>query len=135
MTRAAGYTLMELLVVLTIMGAIAVMAMPRLSAARPGLQAKSAAHAIARDLAAARQAAIAQAAETRVVFAAGRYTVLPGGLSRTLPGDIALRLRGRTEIDFFPDGSSNGGIVDVASAGAHRTIVTHWPSGRITLDE
>ncbi|HEY1629827.1 MAG TPA: GspH/FimT family pseudopilin [Rhizomicrobium sp.] len=132
---AAGYTLMELLVVLTVMAIVAVIAMPRMSASRPGLQAKSVAHAIAQDLATARRAAITQAAETRVVFSSGRYAVLPGGPSRALPAGIALRLRGRGEIDFFADGSSNGGIVDVATAGAHRTIVTHWPSGRITLDD
>jgi prepilin-type N-terminal cleavage/methylation domain-containing protein len=134
-TSEAGYTLMEFLVVLTIMALVAVAAVPMLSASRPGLLAKSAAHAVAQDLAAARRDAITRGAETRVVFAAGRYDVLPGGPSRALPNDIAVRLRGAAEIDFFADGSSNGGIIDVASAHARHSVVTHWPSGRITLDE
>lgn len=133
--QEAGYTLTELLVVLTIMALVAVAAVPMLSASRPGLLAKSAAHAVAQDLAAARRDAIARGEETRVVFTAGRYEVLPGGPSRALPKGIALRLRGAAEIDFFADGSSNGGIVEVASAHARHNVVTHWPSGRITLDE
>jgi general secretion pathway protein H len=133
--RDAGYTLMELLVVLAIMAFVAAAAMPLLSASRPGLLARSAVHAVAQDLAAARRDAIAQATQTRVVFAPGGYEVLPGGPSRRLPKGIAVRLRGAAEIDFFPDGSSNGGVVDVASANAHHSVVAHWPSGRITVDE
>jgi general secretion pathway protein H len=141
MRDRAGYTLMELLVVVAIMGFLATAALPMLSASRPGLESKSAARAMAQDFSAARQEAVLTGVETRVVLNAGghRYSTLPSGPVRLLPKDIAFRFRGDhaagNEIDFFPDGSSSGGIVTVQSAGAKHWIVAHWPSGRISLDE
>ena len=131
--REDGYTLMELLVVLAIMGFLSAAALPMLSAARPGFESQAAARAMAEDFGAARQEAVATGAETRIVFTAHRYATLPRGPARALPKAVAFRAP--SEIDFFPDGSSSGGIVTVTSAQARHRIVAHWPSGRITIDE
>jgi general secretion pathway protein H len=136
--REGGYTLLELLVVLAIIGLIASAALPMFAAMRPGLQAKSAARAIAEDLRTARQSAISSGEETRVVMngAANRYAILPHGAARVLPKQIAFRVQASgDEIDFFPDGSTSGGAVTVQSGTARHRIVVHWPSGRISLDE
>lgn len=133
MGKTTGYTLMELLVAVAIMALLAVVTMPRLSAGRPGLETKSAAQAVAEDLAAARRMAVLQDAQTRVVFTGRGYEVLPGGPTRTLPAGIALA--GSREIDFFADGSTSGGAVRLSRANSHHVVVAHWPSGRIAIDE
>ncbi|HEY1707122.1 MAG TPA: GspH/FimT family pseudopilin [Rhizomicrobium sp.] len=138
--RQAGYTLLELLVVLAIVGLISGAVLPMFAASRPGLQARAAARAIAQDFRTARQAAISSGAKTRVVMnrAANRYAILPDGPARVLPKGIAFSVQtagSGDEIDFFPDGSSSGGAVIVQSGGANHRIVAHWPSGRISLDE
>ncbi len=132
--REDGYTLTELLVVLAIMGLIAAAALPSMFSAQPGFESKAVARAMADDFAAARQLAVATNNETRIVFRPDRYRTLPQGPARLLPTAVSLRAA-QGEIDFFPDGSSSGGIVIVQSARARHRVVAHWPSGRITVDE
>lgn len=141
----AGYTLIELLVVLTIMGLLLAAAPTLINAARPGIEAKTAAHALANDLRAARAAAIANNVETWVVVDAPShaYAMEPGGGAHKLPANLSLELRGpdgeaagkRIELRFYPDGSSTGGSIRIASRGRQHWIVDHWLTGQITIDE
>ncbi len=135
----AGYTLVELLVVLAIMGFLAVAAVPLLSASRPGLDVRAAANAIAQDLRLTRQAAIDSGGGARLVLdpKAHRYVRLPGGKPCTLPKDIALAVTGpaQGEIDFYPDGSTSGGTVTVTAAHTKHRVTVRWPSGEIVLDD
>ncbi len=129
-----GYTLVELLVVLAIIALLAAGAMPMLSTARPGLTAKAAARAVAEDLIAMRQEAIDRGAVQRFLLnpAAGRY-----GARHAVPKGVVLSFAGpaRNEIDFYPDGGSNGGTIFVAVGASRHRVSALWPSGRVTVDE
>jgi general secretion pathway protein H len=140
-----GYTLIELLVVLTIMGLLLAAAPAIINAARPGIEAKTAVHALANDLRTARAAAVANNVETWVVVdaPAHAYAMEPGGGTHRLPANLSLELRGpggdeavnRIELRFYPDGSSTGGSIRIASGGRQHWIVDHWLTGQITIDE
>jgi general secretion pathway protein H len=136
----AGYTLVELLVVLAVIGLVILSVPTLLSAARPAVEAKAAARLLAQDLSTARQTAILKRRETGVVLNAqtGRYA-LAGGVLRELPKGVSLSFRatagGGNTILFYPDGSSTGGIVDIGDATHRHRVIAHWLSGRISLDE
>ncbi len=144
-TASAGYTLVELLVVLAVMALLLAAAPAIINTMRPGVAAKTAAHALANDLRAARIAAIVGNSETWVVLDASQksYDIEPYGVVRKLPNGLALDLRGprgeesgqRAELRFFPDGSSTGGSIRVMAGGQQHWIVDHWLTGRITIDE
>ncbi len=120
-----GYTLVELLVVLAIMGLIAAFAAPMLSASRPGLDSLAAARTIAARLASARQDAIAGDVEKQVAIRGGLAGAVPISFRGTLPGVIA----------FYPDGSSSGGTVFVGNGHARHRVNVLWPTGRISVDD
>ncbi len=130
----AGYTLVELLVVLAIMGMLLAAAMPMLSTTRPGLEAKSAARALAQDLVAARQTAVDKGVAEHVTLnpMTGRYTVSPAGVQRVLPKGISIAGK---SIDFYPDGSTSGGIITVSGAHAVHRVSVRWPAGQVAVDE
>ncbi len=140
-----GYTLIELLVVLAVMALLIAAAPALLSTMRPGVEAKTAAHTLVNDLRGARAAAIVGNSETWVVVDAANnsYQIEPYGVSRTLPRTVSLDLRGprgeesgkRVELRFFPDGSSTGGSIRIVSGGHQHSIIDHWLTGRITIDE
>jgi general secretion pathway protein H len=132
----AGYTLIELLVVLAIMGMIAGVALPLLSAGRPGIETKALARALASDLQLARQDAISRNTANHVVLrrSGSRYALWPVGTWHALPQGIGLSMQGG-EIAFYPDGSTSGGTILVEGGGVRRRVDVRWPTGRIDADE
>jgi general secretion pathway protein H len=113
-----GFTLVELLVVLTILALVAAMALPRLSA-RLGPTAGERAAGLADQLRAAREQAISTARPTQV-------PVDPAMARSEPPVDIAVIL-------FFPDGSSSGGRLLVEGAGPPAVIEIDDLTGRVRL--
>lgn len=133
-----GYTLIELLVVLAILGLLTAVGIPLLSSSRPALEARAVATILADDLRNAHQRAIDEATVQRFVFhpSAGRYTNADGK-QRLVPKGIAIALRSQTpnEIDFYPDGSSNGGTFVVSTTSVRHRVTVRWPTGQIAVDD
>ena len=141
----AGFTLLELLVVLAIIGLLLVATPALISQARPRLDARVATWTLMEDLRAARGLAIASGKETQVVFNIRRdfYTTPPDSTMHRLPKRAVLEFRGpgrevsgsQAIIRFFPDGSSTGGQVRLTSGGSAHRITAHWLTGRISVDD
>jgi prepilin-type N-terminal cleavage/methylation domain-containing protein len=122
-----GYTLVELLIVLAIMGLLAMVAAPLLSGPTERLQATAATRFLAERLRAARELAVDKGTTQRIVV--GR-SLAPRGTKLLFHGPL------RNEIDFFPDGSTSGGtIVVVTSGGTRHRVRVQWPAGQIAIDD
>jgi len=141
--RHAGFTLVELLVVLAI-AALLMAAVPALfSAAFPGLELKSAARRTAATLRLARESAIRQGAETEVlVDVEARQLELKGYRNLSLPSSLTLQLETaaremhdeqRGVMRFFPDGSSTGGRIILAYHDHGYQVGVTWLTGRIAV--
>ena len=132
--RDAGFTLVELLVVLAIVGMALAVAVPLLARHVTGASLNAASSEIRAALRGARSTAIA---EDRPVIFRGD----PGGgywLDRqhfTLPlmnGTQPLRVavQGGVQISFYPSGGSSGGRIRVLSGSAQREIAVDMLTGR-----
>ncbi len=147
--QAAGYTLVELLVVLTILGLVTAIAMPMFASVLPGAELKSAARNLGADMRFARSRAIAGNREVAlsVNLETRRYSISGEARERSLPdeltidvltarseleGENALRPR-RASIRFFPDGSSTGGRVSLSRGGQTYHVGVDWLTGRVKV--
>ncbi len=139
---AQGFTLLELLIVVAIMGLVIAVVVTHGPMHSQGLQTRAAAGSLAQTLRSARAQAIARSRVVSVVidpaahsFAADRGPVrllaadmalspLPG----TLPGP-----HGTSILRFSPDGSASGGGVTMGTGRRALTIMVQWLTGRVTV--
>ena len=142
---SAGFSLIELLVVLAIAALILAVTPPLLSNAMPGLQLKSTARQMAAGLRYARDRAVARRSEVnfsvdleaRSVTVTGRKGVI--SISDDLDVSLvtaASELVGETlgHIRFYPDGTSTGGRVTVGYKGNGYAVDVDWLTGRVSID-
>ena len=140
--RDAGFTLIEVLVVLVILGLAIGLVAARGPARSPGLDARAAAEQIARALRLARSQAIATNAPTAFTLdTAGRIFQVGGAPPQALAPTVALGMTamaeptvaGQARIVFAPDGGSTGGTIRVGTGGRTLTVAADWLSGRVTV--
>ena len=138
--RQAGFTLIEVLVVLAILGfAVAIIA-ARGPATSLGFEARDAAGRLARGLRLARSEAIRRNVDVAFSLDAARHGYRIGdGAWQALPPGLGVDLRiggkasGQGRIVFSPDGGATGGKVRVSTGETLIGVDVDWLSGRVVL--
>ena len=152
-SRDGGFTLMELLIVLTIGGMLVSLAAPMYSAVMPGARARSQVNELIVTLRDTANKAVSSGHETRIEFApeASSYTsgnaptvTLSAGTELIVeasldphrrPAEYDGSERGVVTMKFFPDGSSSGGTIRLRSANRDYLVGVDWLTGRVEVLE
>lgn len=144
--REVGFTLIELMVVLVI-GAIAyvvILGVPFRGPSTSDL--KAAARTLASGLRQAQSTAMATRRDATLVLDLDSREFQVSGIegSRSLPQELELKLfTAQTEVEserrgairFYPDGSSTGGRITVASGERKYLVDVDWLTGRVTIGD
>ena len=142
--RLSGVTLLELLVVLTLMAFVVAVVLPTLGGGVSTAALKSAAREVAAGLRYARGQAIAQRSEALLVLdvEARTFTLPPDTHLHRLPERLELKLYTAQRdivgdkigaIRFFPDGGSTGGRITLAAGERKYDVDVDWLTGRVTI--
>jgi general secretion pathway protein H len=142
---AAGFTLIEMVVVLAVMALLAATVMVRGIPVSPGTHARAAARAIAGALRTARGEAVMSNRGVSVTVDAvnDRYWI-DGKPPQILPRDLRLALLtsrdevvadGVGQIRFDPDGGGSGGRVAIAGGDRTFWVGIDWLTGRVSIVE
>ncbi|HYH17484.1 MAG TPA: GspH/FimT family pseudopilin [Azospirillum sp.] len=137
----AGFTLLELLVALTLAGVLLALVPPALGRGSDAARLRGAATVMARTLALARSEAILTGRESAFVIdldgrrfgLAGRAAEATFAPSVRVELTVAARaVRGRTAaIPFHPDGSAGGGEIRLSNAAGSAVLRVDWLTGRV----
>jgi general secretion pathway protein H len=124
----AGFTLIEILAVLLLMGLLTMMVAPRFAAWRePGLR------DVARNVVAELRARRTDALRTgRPVLATAASLHVPPGFA-VVPEGVQESLLGPPGITFLPDGRSGGGSLLLAGGADQVRVGVDWLTGEVRL--
>ncbi len=146
-TPPGGFTLIETIVVLVILGLVAGLVISRGPMRSPVVDVRSAATRVVEAMRAARAEAIAtdHAVALTVTRATGdapgvRVAVRVGKgrpvlLARGVSARLLFGRKTARALLFFPDGSGSGGMVRLANARARVLVTDDWLTGRITVTD
>jgi general secretion pathway protein H len=144
-SSAAGFTLLEMLVVIAILALATAVAMPILARPSDGVRLQATARDLITALRLTRAMAIARNAEIALTidvdkrtFASAAVRVHPFGpdIAAELTFAEPERTAGSTGgFRFFPDGSSSGGDVHFRLRGSEARICVNWLTGEAQLGE
>jgi len=144
LARNAGVTMLELLVVLSIMALVAAFVVPLLGPGVPTAELKGAARQVAAGLRLARSEAIATRQDTNLMLDLEHRTMRVDRDPRVhrLPPAVDLKLFTAQSdlvdekvgaIRFYADGGSNGGRITVASGERKYDVDVDWLTGRVAI--
>lgn len=136
--------MLELLVVLLLLGMVYALAVPMISAGMPGAELKGAARQLAAGLRKARSQAVTHKQETALTLDLAQHAFKVSGDPRSyaLPPKVQLNLfTAQSEIlrdkvgaiRFYPDGSSTGGRITVASGERQFHVNIDWLTGQVAI--
>ena len=140
---ARGFTLIELIVVMTILGLALTLSRPALQHAFPWIELKNAARTTMTALREARGRAIGSNREIVLYFDLnGRHLSIDGARTVFLDPRVGVTLTTATReviqsgvggIRFYPDGSSSGGTVELTLDRWRQVVGVEWLTGRSYL--
>ena len=143
---ARGFTLLEVLVVLVLMGLAYAMAMPMIGSGAATLELKSTTRQLAAGLRKARGNAITQRRETVLTLDVGkrRFALTGDPKEHALPARVEISLlTARSEqledqignIRFFPDGTSTGGKITLSVGETRQALNIDWLTGKVVVTQ
>jgi general secretion pathway protein H len=128
--RTAGFTLIEMLVVLAVLVLALGLVLTRGPVRSERLELDSAAHQVAGALRLARSRAISEQRTVVLAFRADGYR-LDRDASVTWPGNISLE--GNQRVFFTPDGGSSGARLQLRNGQRAVAIGIDWLTGRVIV--
>ncbi|PCJ36531.1 MAG: type II secretion system protein GspH [Cellvibrionales bacterium] len=147
----SGFTLLELLVVLVLLGIIAVLVAPGLGGSLDNAKLKTASRELLAVLRVQRSVAITQGKiitlsftrdepsyridDERVVLGAGLSVVYQAATGTTSDGGLGQQLPdgGNNHLVFYPDGSSSGAMLQLRMGEGLRYLRVDWLTGAVSL--
>ncbi len=138
--RQGGFTLVEIMVALAILGLFVVLVLPNFPAATEGARLGASARELAAALREARSLAIRENREIRVAVGADGTSYDFDGAVRKLPTAAVDRIAfagpggkaGTAALTFFADGGSSGGRFALGRGGLSREIAVDQVTGRVS---
>lgn len=144
-TGSGGFTLMELMVVLAILGLALILAVPVLDRLLPGLELRTDARSFASALREARATAIGRNEVVRITIDRKQGALKVGGAvivrssSEISIMDLAepseSPAAAADEIRFFPDGTSTGVRLTLAHDDRRKHVVVDWLTGAVSVSD
>ena len=139
-----GFTLIEILVTMVLIGLLTSLAAPRFAAMLPGANLRQTTMLLAANLRGARNKSIAQGKAVAISFdPEGRhYGSSSGSVDSVWPEkvqfeivvpDSMLNEQEQPKIWFYPDGSSSGGEILCTSAGRSYQVKVNWLAGWVAV--
>lgn len=140
--RDAGFTLLEMIVVLAILGFALVMVVTHGPVRNAAVETRAAAASIAGSLRLARTRALAESRTVSVAIdPAGRRVQVEGQAPARLPSSVGLNyvnpagqpVAGETVLHFAPDGSASGGAIELVDGTRRAEVGVDWLTGRVRI--
>jgi general secretion pathway protein H len=140
-----GFTLLELLVVLAIIGVVLAFVPGFMLRGQPGLDVDVAARAIADALRQARSHAVLHNRDQLFALDVDEHLFRVGGQRAPVQIDKDIEITFQTarsevmsetigQIRFFPDGSATGGRIGLTLYGRHVEVVVDWLTGLVSVN-